>query len=167
MTRLPWVLTGVALAVLATGCGGDESPADAVPALSAQLDRVDAAISSGRSGAARSALDDLADETEQAREDGTLDADDADAILEAISTLEEQLPGPAGQPSATPMPTPSATPSATTSETPSTEDEQADEKPEPKPDKPGKPDKKDEKDKGPKHDKPGHGHGHGHGKPGR
>lgn len=148
--RPAWVLTGVALLALTTGCSGDDRPADAVPALSAQLDRVDAAISSGRPGAARSALDDLASETEEARDDGTLDEDDADAILEAISSLEGQLPEPATEPSATPSETPSATPPT---EPPP---ENAEPKPHPEHEKKPKPPKEHGHDKS-GHDKPGHG----------
>ena len=164
MTRLAWVLTGVALLALTTGCGGDDRPVDAVPALSAQLDRVDAAVSSGHPGAARSALDDLASETAQARDDGTLDEDDADAILEAISTLEGQLPEPAGQPSdtasETPPPSPSAEPDEDEADEKETQAPPPDKpKPHPKPDKEPKPPKEHGHDK-PGHGKPGHGHGH-------
>ena len=146
-----WILTGIAVAALVTGCGGTDRPADAVPALSAQLDRVDAAISAGRPGAARSALDDLANETELARDDGTLDAEEADAILEAIRTVVEQLPEPATQPSATPPATPDDEEDAEEEEADAPPPEKAGPKPHPK---------HDQSPKKPKHHgKPGRGHG--------
>lgn len=149
--RSRWILTGVAVVALATGCGDDGAPADAVPALSLQLDRVDAAIDSGRFGAARSALADLVAETEQARADGTLDAEHAEAILEAAGTLDGELP--AAPPSSTPS-TSSAEPDDEETEEPppATKPPKAHPKTPKKPKHHSKPHKKP-------HKKPGHGHG--------
>lgn len=136
------VLVGATVLALATGCGGDGSPADSVPALSRQLDRVDAAIAAERYDDARTALDDLVDTTTQATADGTLDPADADAILRAAGHLTEQLPGATGSPAPEPSGPSSSPASIAPEETPvESDDEEA---------PPGK-----------EHGK-GRGHAHGH-----
>ncbi len=112
------VLAGATVLALATGCGEDRSPADSVPALSRQLDRVDAAIAAERYDDARTALDDLVDTTAQASADGTLDATEADAILQAAGHLTEQLQGAAGSPAPDPSSTSSNPSSIAPEETP-------------------------------------------------
>lgn len=104
---------GVAVALLAVlagalfaGCGSSDSPGQAVPGLDTGLDRVDAAISSGHLGQARSAVDALIETTRRARRDGDLSAGDATHIIVAAQQLRAQLPtrAPTPQPSATPSP---------------------------------------------------------------
>lgn len=112
------VLVGATLLALATGCGEGGSPADSVPALSRQLDRVDAAIAAERYDDARTALNDLVDTTARARADGTLDAARADAILQAAGYLTEQLQDATGSPAPEPSSTSPSPSSIAPEETP-------------------------------------------------
>ena len=96
--RLVPALLVALLALLVTGCGDDPSPAESVPALSEHLEQVDEAISAGRYDDARTALDALVDVTARARVEGTLDADQADAILQAVGELGRRLPAADGKP---------------------------------------------------------------------
>jgi hypothetical protein len=87
----------------ATGCG-QTTPADTAPGITQQLARVDAAIAAGNSAQARSALEGLIDETNDAQAAGDLSSDQAQPIIAAAQDLLALLP-------AGPTPTPSETPS--------------------------------------------------------
>jgi hypothetical protein len=134
-------------AVLAAGCGGDSTPADAAPELAEQLARVDRAVTTGDEARIRERVESLVAATEAARDAGRIDDEQADRILTAADALLGRLPAeePASEPPS-PPPSPPTTP-------PSPEDEDED-----KPEKHGK-DKKDEKDEKDE-DKPGKGEGH-------
>lgn len=84
---------GAALAgLLLAGCGASTRPADDVPALAAGLERVDAAIVSGRYDQARNRLTRLVGVTTSAREAGELEQPEADRILAAVAELMSALP---------------------------------------------------------------------------
>lgn len=76
------------------GCGSEDSPASAVPALSTRLDDIDAAIVDGRFAVARDELAALGEDTAAAVEDGDLDQAQAERILDAVQALTEALPTP-------------------------------------------------------------------------
>ena len=75
-----------------TACGEQAPPGERVPALARQVDRVDAAIESGRYADARSAIDDLVTATAQAEVGGELSDVEADRILDAAAELLDELP---------------------------------------------------------------------------
>lgn len=83
----------VAVLVLA-GCGGDATPADEVPQLATRLDRVDQALVDGEYSTARRELDALVEATVEARDDGTLEAEEANRILAAAAHLLSAFPDP-------------------------------------------------------------------------
>ncbi|CAI9419147.1 hypothetical protein [Nocardioides sp. T2.26MG-1] len=120
------LVVAATLVALTTGCGDDSTPADSVPALSRQLDRVDTAIAGERYDDARTALDALTATAERARTDGTLADADADAILRAAAALADRLP------EASESPEPSTTPSPSSVATQSTPVEPDDEEDVPK-----------------------------------
>ena len=93
--------------VLLTGCGNQETPAQAAPLLARTLDAVDAAISAGDFAAARTALNRLRVAASRARDDGRIDPEQADAILQATAALLERLPSDE-KPQHPPSPTTSA-----------------------------------------------------------
>ncbi len=80
-----------AIANALVACGGDEPPAEAVPALADRLERVDAAITDERNDRARRAVEALVDEATRARMDGSITADQADEIIRAAAELLDQL----------------------------------------------------------------------------
>ncbi len=138
----------VLAAVLAAGCGGEATPADAAPELAEQLTRVDRAVAAGNDAQIREQVESLAAATEAARESGRLDDEQADRILAAADALLQRLP--ADEPTTrSPSPRPSPT---TTTTPPSPEGEEG------KPDKHGKEEKeeKDEPGKGRHHQGEGH-----------
>lgn len=93
-----------------SGCGDTSDTATAaekVPALSAGLARVDAAVAAHRYGVARRELNALITTTTNARDDGRLDAAKAESILAAAAHLLASLPV------VTPAPTPTPTPKTT------------------------------------------------------
>lgn len=122
-------------ALLVAGCGGASAPADSAPELVEQLARVDRAVAAGDEVRIRERVEALASATEAARDDGTLDDEQADRILAAADELLAQLPdeAPAPEPSPT-TPTSSPTP-----EEDEDEEEEPTSEPEEKPDKPEKP----------------------------
>lgn len=81
----------VVATVMLVGCGDDAPPADRVPSLASDLERVDAAIVDRDFDQAASALDDIEAATETALDDGTLSDSDADRILAAVSALRDAL----------------------------------------------------------------------------
>jgi len=92
------VVTG---GLLLSGCGeapveaaDPTSAADAVPALAASLERVDAALVARRAEEARTALATLVGLTEEARDAGELGAEEAAAILAAAAQVADRLPSP-------------------------------------------------------------------------
>ncbi len=89
----------MALLVL-TGCGSEDPPSSAVPALSTRLDDIDTAIVDGRYAVARDELAALGEDTAAAVEDGDLDQAQAERILDAVEALTEALPtsAPATEP---------------------------------------------------------------------
>jgi hypothetical protein len=94
--RIPGVLLRImcmaSLIVVLAGCGGDEPPSAAAPELGQTLSEVDDALARGNYARAEKALAELVDEAVQAEEAGTISADDADRILEAVSKLLARLP---------------------------------------------------------------------------
>ena len=125
-------------ALLVAGCGGASAPADSAPELAEQLTRVDRAVAAGDEVRIRERVEALASATEAARDDGTLDDEQADRILAAADELLAQLPdeAPAPEPSPT-TPTSSPTPEEDQDED---QEEEPTSEPEEKPDKPEKPD---------------------------
>jgi hypothetical protein len=82
----------IAVSCALTGCGEDTSPAEAAPVLAQRLDRVDAAIAADDPVRARKAVEALIDAAAQARVDGKITGDQADAILRAAGELLRRLP---------------------------------------------------------------------------
>jgi ribosomal protein S20 len=74
------------------GCGSDEPPGKAVPALSDRLDKVDAAIQAGDYDKARAAVHQLVSDTAHAEVDGDISSDQADRILESARSVLAALP---------------------------------------------------------------------------
>jgi ribosomal protein S20 len=145
---------------LSAGCGGDRSAADAVPALSTRLDKVDAAIVDHDDAAARAALKSLAATADRAERAGDLDEDQAARIDDAVAALlarlaESEPSAPSDGESSSGPPETSQRPEPESTSTPV-------EPPSPKPPKPPKPPKSEHHDK-PEHHGHSHGHGHGHG----
>ena len=123
MTTLPGNparrLAALALtAVLAAGCGGDSTPADAAPELAEQLERVDRAVTTGDEARIRERVESLVAATEAARDAGRIDDEQADRILTAADALLGRLP--AEEPSPKPPSPPTSSPT-TTSPTPDEE----------------------------------------------
>ncbi len=106
-------------AVLAAGCGGDSTPADAAPELAEQLTRVDRAVTTGDEARIRERVESLVAATEAARDAGRIDDEQADRILTAAEALLGRLP--AEEPAPKPSPSPPSTSSIPPS--PDTEDE--------------------------------------------
>ena len=92
-----------ALVLLLAGCGSQETPAQAAPVLARKLDAVDAAISAGDYAAARTALKQLRAAASRARDEGRIDAAQADGIAQATAAVLRRLPSDQG-PRATPTP---------------------------------------------------------------
>ncbi|WP_139983961.1 hypothetical protein [Nocardioides litoris] len=175
MTRAPGVRRRLAsgtagvvlLAVVATGCGSDDSAADRVPALGDQLARVDDALVAGRWGEARRALDDIEQTAADALADGDLtdtQADDVRSAVEALrAVLRQQRSGEqTSSPDPTSEPAPTEEPTDDETSEPAPEDtEEPEETEEPEAEEPDEPDRPDgpkddqgpEDDKGPKDDK--------------
>lgn len=98
------------VAAVASGCaGGGDSPSveDRVPALSAGLARVDAALAAHEFASARKDLRALRTTVQKARRSDTLSASDAARVLRAIDRLLAVMPSSAG-------PTPGAVSSSPT-----------------------------------------------------
>ena len=85
------VATVATSAVLLAGCS-QEAPGEAVPALAAQLERVDAAVDAGRFAQARTAIDELVTTTDDALVAGALTPAQAERILQAAQSVLDQLP---------------------------------------------------------------------------
>ena len=101
------------LLALATGCGSETAPVEAVPQLDQMLTAVDDAVAEQRYGAARNRIHALVKEVKEARQDGDLDAAQADRVLAAAAELLSALPGtPARKPSPSPSGPSSSTPPA-------------------------------------------------------
>lgn len=105
-TRL--AAAGIAALLVLTGCGSEDTPSSAVPALSTRLVDIDSAIVDGRYAVARDELESLGEDTAAAVEDGDLDQAQAERILDAIQALVEALP----------VPSPAETPTEDTTEEP-------------------------------------------------
>jgi len=136
MKRLLVAAVAVPLLLVTAGCGSaEQSAADQVPALSARLDSIDAAVAAHRYRAARDRIGELVDATVSARDAGDLDRAAADNILASAAQLLASLPV------VTPTPSPTTTPSRTSKPAPTKADE------------PAKPKKKHGKGKGGKHDR--------------
>ncbi len=134
------------VAVLAAGCGGDSTPADAAPELAEQLARVDRAVAAGDEARIRERVESLVTATEAVRDSGRLDDEEADRILTAADALLARLP--AEEPSPKPPPPPSSSPTPTPDpdedEGDGDEDDEKEEKEEKEEDQP-KPGKDDDK----------------------
>lgn len=98
-------------AVLAAGCGGEATPADAAPELAEQLTRVDRAVAAGDGAQIREQVEALVAATEAARDSGRLDDEQADRILAAADALLQRLPAEEPVPKPSPSP-PSSTPTS-------------------------------------------------------
>ena len=112
------VLTAV---LLASGCGGEATPADAAPELAEQLALVDRAVAAGDEAQIRERVESLIAATEAARESGRLDDEQADRILAAADALLQRLPAEE------PAPKPSPSPPSSTPTTPSPDPDEGDE----------------------------------------
>lgn len=104
------VAAGLPLLLSLTGCGSEEPPSRAVPALAARLDKVDAAIEDGSYERARVAVQRLVADAAQAELAGDITGDQADQILASARELLDALPA-GGDDGGTPAPDP--TPPAT------------------------------------------------------
>ncbi|GEP39781.1 hypothetical protein NPS01_34440 [Nocardioides psychrotolerans] len=120
-TRL--AAAGTAALLVLTGCGSEDTPSSAVPALSTRLVDIDSAIVDGRYAVARDELESLGEDTAAAVEGGDLDQAQAERILDAIQALVEALP----------VPSPAETPTEDATEEPTddasegeTDDDEAD-----------------------------------------
>jgi hypothetical protein len=103
--RLAFALATV---LLLGGCGDPEpTPAEAVPALGAQLATIDGLIADSQWRRARAALRALVAATEEARAAGDLDPAEADRVIAAVTRMLSALPTP--PPAVTPSPLPSPT----------------------------------------------------------
>lgn len=121
MKRLAFAL---ATALLLGGCGDPEpTPAEAVPALGAQLETIDGLIADSHWRQARAALRALIAATEEARAAGDLDHAEADRVIAAATRMLSALPTP--PPAVSPSPSPTRT--ATQTEKPG-DDKQGEEK---------------------------------------
>ncbi len=140
-------LTTAVVVALAAGCGGDQPPSSAVPALSDRLQRVDDAVVAQRYAEVRRSLDELRSATQEAEESGDLDPDDAERILTAADTLLAALPTSSDSSSPSPSPSMSPSPEVVPEDsqppTPSPSAEEPDEPDEP--DQPDQPDQDDER----------------------
>jgi hypothetical protein len=143
-------------AVLAAGCGGDSTPAEAAPELAEQLARVDRAVTTGDEARIRERVESLVAATEAARDAGRIDDEQADRILTAADALLARLPAEE-PPSESPSP-PTSSPTTETPEPP--EDDEGDEGDEGDNSGPGG---GDSKGKPEKEEKPEKGKGHGKG----
>jgi hypothetical protein len=139
-------VAGLLLLLPVAGCSSDAPPAEAVPELAAQLDRVDAAVAAGDYARARAAVDALVARTAQAEVADEITEEEADRIFDAARDVLAELP-PADEGASTPPPTEDTEPPA---EAPAGEgdgDAEGD-------DKPGKgEEKKEEKEEKEKDDK--------------
>lgn len=98
------ILTGALLLFPLTGCAGDTSPGEAVPALRQALSRVDEAVAAERYGRARAELTALVRQTVEAQEAGRISDEDAARILAAAAQLSASLPESSPTPTVTASP---------------------------------------------------------------
>lgn len=88
--------TGCAAALMLltlAACADDAPPSQSAPALSDSLEEVDAAIEAGQLEDARRAVEELIEETAQARVDGDISDEQADQIFDAAQEVLDRLPG--------------------------------------------------------------------------
>ena len=135
----------VCAALVLSGCGGSDSPADEVPALAETLDQVDESLAAEDYEGAEDALTSRVDVAEQAEAEGTLSAAESEDVVGAAEALLSQLPQDEAEPPPPPEPEPTVAPEP--------------EEKEPKPSKPPKepkevkePKEPKGKDKGPEDD---------------
>lgn len=104
------LVTCAAVLALASGCGDEKSPGEAVPALADRLDRVDQAIEAGDYTGARAQLDRLVAETAKADVAGEISEEQADRILDAVADVLAAIPSVDGgsESSTDPPPDPEA-----------------------------------------------------------
>lgn len=116
--RIAATLVAVVVTAL-TSCSSDTAPAESVPELSSQLDKVDAAIAAGDYAKARAAIDALVARTAKAQVAGEISDDEAGRVFDAAREVLAELPSASPTPSApsTP-PTPPATEDSPTIEPP-------------------------------------------------
>lgn len=109
------------LVLLSTAaCGEETAPADRVPELATLLDQVDEAVADGDDEAARRGVEELMAATEDARDQGDLDAAEADEILTAADRVLDGLPE---EPTEEPTPAEESPPSEETQPPPPPEEE--------------------------------------------
>lgn len=102
-------IVGVLLAVgLLAGCGGSPPPAHQVPALTATLGRVDAALVHGRYDEARAELKAVISTTRTARDAERITDAQAQAIIAAATEVLDALPGSAPAPTPSPSSSPTS-----------------------------------------------------------
>jgi hypothetical protein len=138
-------------AMVAAGCGSDTTPADSVPELADRLERVDSAVATGDEARIRQRVEALVAATESARDEGSLDDEDAERILAAADAMLARLP--AEEPAPEPPSPPTSSPTTEIPEPP--EEDEGDEGDEGDNSGPGGGDSK----KKPEKDKPDKGHG--------
>ena len=92
-TRIRRQVAGAAFLALLTltGCGDETPPSESAPAVGDSLDRVDAAIEAGELDKARRAVKDLIAKTAEARVDGDITDEQADAIFDAAREVLAEL----------------------------------------------------------------------------
>lgn len=105
------ILAVILVGALLAGCAKNMSPGQEAPQLASTLDRVDAAVAAGHLSTARSDVETLIRQTNQARQRRDITASQAEQILDAARSVLAQLPA------ATPKPSPSPTPAASPSQT--------------------------------------------------
>ena len=163
MTRWKVLVPAVALAAVLSGCSQQQTAVESVPALSASLTRVDAAVAAGNYRQARQRLRDLVRLVVLGERAGRLSHEQASQIEQYAFQLLARLPSPAPpspapRSSPSPQPQPAAPPTYTTPVP-----EPVESKPAPSPEE--RRPKSREGWKGPGTDghKPGGGPGHGEG----
>lgn len=110
LVRMPAVLLAVLLVgALLAGCAKGIPPGQEVPSLASTLDRVDAAVAARHLSTARSDVETLITQTDQARKRGEITTSQAEEILEAARSVLAQLPAATPKPSASPTPGASST----------------------------------------------------------
>ena len=106
--RIGLVVTGVALAVVTSGCGGN-ARVSAPSGVRTALAQVNAAVRAHEYQRARTALDLLVSRTTSAREHQQIDTNQAARVLAAAAQLQADLPHPLPPVVQTPSPPPAPT----------------------------------------------------------
>jgi hypothetical protein len=90
--RLAGALVVVAVLVLTSGCGGRQTPGDAVPAMKGALVQVDEALVAHQWPLARQTLHSVLQQAATARRTGTITPSEAARVRAAATRLLSRLP---------------------------------------------------------------------------